>query len=85
MTDVTEPAVRTESAWKIFSQKAEEVQAVRDVTITINRGIGWPLGLWKDHALEPDRRPDEAHARPHLGRGSGGEHDVEPRARTAEA
>ena len=55
MTDVTEPAVRTESAWKIFSQKAEEVQAVRDVTITINRGeftaLAGPSGSGKTTLL----------------------------------
>ena len=55
MTDVTEPAVRTESAWKIFSQEAEEVQAVRDVTITINRGeftaLAGPSGSGKTTLL----------------------------------
>ena len=55
MSDVTEPAVRTESAWKIFSQEAEEVQAVRDVTITINRGeftaVAGPSGSGKTTLL----------------------------------
>ena len=55
MTDVTEPAVRTESAWKIFSQEVEEVQAVRDVTITINRGeftaLAGPSGSGKTTLL----------------------------------
>ena len=55
MTDVTEPAVRTESAWKIFSQEAEEVQAVRDVTIMINRGeftaLAGPSGSGKTTLL----------------------------------
>ena len=32
------PAVRTEGVWKIFQQEAEEVQAVRDVTLTIGSG-----------------------------------------------
>ena len=55
MTDVTEPAVRTEDVWKIFSQEAEEVQAVRDVTITINRGeftaLAGPSGSGKTTLL----------------------------------
>ncbi len=55
MTDVTEPAVRTEDVWKIFSQEAEEVQAVRDVTVTINRGeftaLAGPSGSGKTTLL----------------------------------
>ena len=55
MTDVTEPEVRTEDVWKIFSQEAEEVQAVRDVTVTINRGeftaLAGPSGSGKTTLL----------------------------------
>ena len=55
MTDVTEPAVRTEDVWKIFSQEAEEVQAVRDVTVTIDRGeftaLAGPSGSGKTTLL----------------------------------
>ena len=31
-------AVRTAGVWKVFQQEAEEVQAVRDVSLTIGRG-----------------------------------------------
>ncbi len=55
MTDVTEPAVRTEDVWKIFSEEAEEVQAVRDVTVTIDRGeftaLAGPSGSGKTTLL----------------------------------
>jgi len=55
MTDVTEPAVRTDDVWKIFSQEAEEVQAVRDVTVTIDRGeftaLAGPSGSGKTTLL----------------------------------
>ncbi len=55
MTDVTEPAVRTEGVWKIFSQEAEEVQAVRDLTVTIDRGeftaLAGPSGSGKTTLL----------------------------------
>ncbi len=38
MSESNNHAVRTEGVWKIFTQEAEEVQAVRDVSITITRG-----------------------------------------------
>ena len=38
MTQSDTPAVRTEGVWKIFQQEAEEVQAVRDVSLTVEAG-----------------------------------------------
>ena len=38
MTESTTPAVRAEAVWKTFHQEAEEVHAVRDVSLTIERG-----------------------------------------------
>ena len=38
MTESNTPAVRTEGVWKIFQQGAEEVQAIRDVSLTVERG-----------------------------------------------
>ncbi len=38
MNDHNSAAVRTEDVWKIFEQEAEEVQAVRGVTLTIEPG-----------------------------------------------
>ena len=38
MSELNNHAVRTEGVGKIFTQEAEEVQAVRDVSITITRG-----------------------------------------------
>jgi putative ABC transport system ATP-binding protein len=55
MTETPSPAVRTESVWKIFEQEAEEVQAVRDVTIEIGRGeftaLAGPSGSGKTTLL----------------------------------
>ena len=55
MTETPSPAVRTESVWKIFKQEAEEVQAVRDVTIEIGRGeftaLAGPSGSGKTTLL----------------------------------
>ena len=55
MTETSSPAVRTESVWKIFEQEAEEVQAVRDVTIEIGRGeftaLAGPSGSGKTTLL----------------------------------
>ncbi len=48
-------AVRTESVWKIFHQEAEEVHAVQDVTISIERGeftaLAGPSGSGKTTLL----------------------------------
>ena len=48
-------AVRTEGVWKIFQQEAEEVTAVRDVSLTIDRGeftaLAGPSGSGKTTLL----------------------------------
>ena len=55
MTDSDKPAVRTERVWKTFHQEAEEVHAVRDVSITIERGeftaLAGPSGSGKTTLL----------------------------------
>lgn len=55
MTESPVPAVRTEGVWKIFQQEAEEVQAVRDVSLTIERGeftaLAGPSGSGKTTLL----------------------------------
>ncbi len=55
MTESNIPAVRTEGVWKIFQQEAEEVQAVRDVSVTIERGeftaLAGPSGSGKTTLL----------------------------------
>ena len=55
MTDQTTPAVRTEQAWKTFHQEAEEIHAVRDVSLTIERGeftaLAGPSGSGKTTLL----------------------------------
>ncbi|HJO37931.1 MAG: ABC transporter ATP-binding protein [Vicinamibacterales bacterium] len=55
MTDPTTSAVRTEHVWKTFHQEAEEIHAVRDVTIEIARGeftaLAGPSGSGKTTLL----------------------------------
>jgi putative ABC transport system ATP-binding protein len=55
MTEPTTPAVRTEAVWKTFHQVAEEVHAVRNVSLVIEQGeftaLAGPSGSGKTTLL----------------------------------
>ena len=55
MAESTAPAVRTEAVWKTFYQEAEEVHAVRDVSLAIEQGeftaLAGPSGSGKTTLL----------------------------------
>jgi len=55
MEESETPAVHTQEVWKVFEQEAEEVQAVRGVTLTVERGeftaLAGPSGSGKTTLL----------------------------------
>lgn len=68
MTEPDTPAVRTDHVWKTFHQEAEEIHAVRDVSLTIERGeftgLAGPSGSGKTTLLNVIgglTRPSQGH------------------------
>ena len=82
ITDTNDAAVRTAGVWKIFQQEAEEVRAVQDVSLTVERGeftaLAGPSGSGKTTLLNLIGGLDAADPGAGLGGRARGQRDVEP-------